>query len=237
MSKPYVAIVGGQSLIGREIATWSASGILPARVGLIGVDRKRSAPSPSRTASRWSSARSTRTTSRERGWYSWRGSTEASRKAYHFLSRAKPTPAAIDLTGGLEDAQRAVAGAVRRTAGYSVPEAVIHVVAHPGAIALAMLLTRLHAVHPMRSSVVQIFEPASERGQRGLEELAAADRQPVACSSRCPKGFTTRNSGFNMLARYGEEAPQALEAPNCALSVTWPRCSPSRAACRRPRCA
>ena len=55
--------------------------------------------------------------------------------------------------------------------GFAVPPGTIHIVAHPASTILAIVLGRLHARWPIRHSVVQIFEPASERGQRGLDEL------------------------------------------------------------------
>ncbi len=51
------------------------------------------------------------------------------------------------------------------------------VIAHPAAIALTMLLTRLSAAGKMRASLAHVFEPASERGQRGIEELRKQNRQ------------------------------------------------------------
>ncbi len=86
----------------------------------------------------------------------------------------------------------------------------IHVIAHPAAMALALLLRRIHANHPLRRAVVQIFAPASEQGKAGVEEL---QRQTISLLSFKPLPhdvFDTQLS-FNMLARYGEAAPVALE--------------------------
>ena len=47
----------------------------------------------------------------------------------------------------------------------------IHVIAHPAATVLAQIFRRIHRHHPILRSVVQIFEPASERGYAGLTEL------------------------------------------------------------------
>ena len=96
-------------------------------------------------------------------------------------------------------------------------------IAHPAAIALALFLRRLHANDPIRSSVVQIFEPASEHGAPGVDEL---QQQTVSLLSfkSLPKAIFDAQLSFNMLARYGEEAPVSLEESSCASSGTWPRC-------------
>ena len=85
----------------------------------------------------------------------------------------------------------------------------IHIIAHPAAIAIALFLRRLHSRHPVRRSVIQIFAPASEHGAPGVEELQA---QAVSLFSfkNLPKKIFDTQLSFNLLARYGEEAPLAL---------------------------
>jgi len=63
---------------------------------------------------------------------------------------------------------------------------------------------------PIRRSVIQIFAPASEHGRAGVEEL---QQQTVSLLSfkTMPKAIFDTQLGFSMLARYGEEAPVALE--------------------------
>jgi aspartate-semialdehyde dehydrogenase len=121
-------------------------------------------------------------------------------------------PVLIDLTAALEDQPNA-----RLRAPSAEPEpvrtastATIHVIAHPGAIAVAMLLARLHNVAPIRRSLIHAFEPASERGQRGLDEL---QQQTVAVLSfkKLKTDVYDAQLAFNMLARYGEEAMEPLD--------------------------
>jgi aspartate-semialdehyde dehydrogenase len=211
MSKPYVAIVSGQSLAGREIRSLLSERHFPAQVRLIGADVEEVG-----TVTEQDGEPVVVSSLDEDNLIGARvvflaGSPEVSRKAFELLSRATPTPAMIDLTGGLEDLPHArLRAPFVEPALYSVPAAAIHVVAHAGAIALAMLLTRLHAAHPMRSSVIQIFAPASERDRRGIEEL---QRQTINLLSfqALQKVVYDAQLCFNILARYGEEAPQALE--------------------------
>jgi aspartate-semialdehyde dehydrogenase len=86
----------------------------------------------------------------------------------------------------------------------------VHVIAHPAAIALALFLRRLHGHAAIRRSVIQIFAPASEHGAPGIEEL---QQQTVSLLSfkPMPRAVFDAQVSFNMLARYGEEAPAALE--------------------------
>ncbi len=85
-------------------------------------------------------------------------------------------PKLIDLTGALEDQPNARLRAPSAEASPPAASA-IQVIAHPAAIAVTMLLAPLSRVAAIRRAIVHVFEPASERGQRGLDEVAAADRR------------------------------------------------------------
>src|SRR5438270_12688377 len=47
----------------------------------------------------------------------------------------------------------------------------VQIVAHPAATTLALLLTRLSKKFEITMAVVNIFEPASEQGRKGMDEL------------------------------------------------------------------
>jgi aspartate-semialdehyde dehydrogenase len=139
------------------------------------------------------------------------GSSQSAVKALELAKRADPRPTIIDLTGTLEDDTSArLRAPVVETPDHPAP-APIQVIAHPAAIALALLLKQLHAASPIRRSVVLAFEPASERGQHGLDEL---QQQTVSLLSfkKLNQDVYDSQVAFNLLARYGEEAPISLEA-------------------------
>ena len=99
------------------------------------------------------------------------------------------------------------------TAHEVAPEDVkaqIIVPAHPAAVVLALLLERARNVAEMRSVVATVFQPASEAGRRGMDEL---HQQTVNLLSfqPLPTGVYDAQVAFNMLARYGEKAAPALE--------------------------
>jgi aspartate-semialdehyde dehydrogenase len=146
------------------------------------------------------------------------GSLASSQKALDLLDDAG-TPV-IDLTFAAEERvdARLRAPLVETLSGESGDEEYsenrqdtrVHVIAHPAAIALALLLRRLHTNDAIRRGVVQIFAPASEQGRAGVEEL---QQQTISLLSfkPLPRAVFDTQLSFNMLARYGEEAPASLE--------------------------
>ena len=118
----------------------------------------------------------------------------------------------IDLTHAAEDHPRSfIRAPFVEPAGFRAPEDAVHLIAHPASIAIAMILGRLHARFPVTRSLIQIFEPASERGRLGVEEL---QQQTVSLLSfkSMPKKIFDQQLAFNMLAQYGEDAPISLDS-------------------------
>jgi aspartate-semialdehyde dehydrogenase len=155
------------------------------------------------------------------------GSAAASRRALKV--NPKGGPVLIDLTGALEEQATA-----RLRAPSAEPESGgaaatgIQVIAHPAAIAVAMLLTSASKAGAVRRAVVHVFEPASERGQKGLDELR---QQTVGVLSfqKLKQDVFDAQVGFNLLARYGEEALEPLELIEqrverhlASLLAAWP---------------
>jgi aspartate-semialdehyde dehydrogenase len=123
----------------------------------------------------------------------------------------KPDAPLVDLTYAAEDQPNArLRAPMVEGRDLAIPKDVIHVVAHPAAIAIALVLGRLHAVFPIRRTVVQIFEPASERGTAGIDEL---QKQTVSLLSfkSMPKEVFDGQLSFSLLARLGEAAKVKLE--------------------------
>lgn len=92
-------------------------------------------------------------------------------------------------------------------AALETPAAVI---AHPAAVVTALLLVRAQRAAAIRRAVVSVFEPASEQGRRGMDEL---HEQTVNLLSfhQLPKEVFDAQLAFNMLGRYGGSAPVTLE--------------------------
>jgi aspartate-semialdehyde dehydrogenase len=122
--------------------------------------------------------------------------------------------AIIDLTYALEDDSDAAVRSpwIERQLGQPlIPELQPGpaVVAHPAAVVLALLLLRVQKAGPVRHAIATVFQPASEHGQKGMDEL---HEQTVNLLSfqQLPKNIFDTQVAFNMVARYGEHAMPAL---------------------------
>lgn len=83
------------------------------------------------------------------------------------------------------------------------------VVGHPAAVVLALVLLRAQKVANVRRVIATVFEPASEHGQKGMDEL---HEQTVNLLSfqPLPKTVFDVQVAFNLLARYGENSQPSL---------------------------
>jgi aspartate-semialdehyde dehydrogenase len=124
--------------------------------------------------------------------------------------------AIIDLSSVLENEAGASARSlwVERERGYVAPPELQPgpcVTAHPMAVTLALLLLRARKAGGVRRVVATVFEPASEHGQRGMDEL---HQQTVNLLSfqPLPKDVFDAQVAFNMVARYGQRSQPALDS-------------------------
>ncbi len=139
------------------------------------------------------------------------GSAESGRQTLEITRRMPARPAVIDLTFAVQDDPEASLRAplIESPGAISGPGHV-HVIAHPAAIILAAFLARLHAAHPVARSIVHVFEPASERGKDGIDELQQQTVNLFSFRSLPQQVFDAQLS-FNLLPRYGTEARECLE--------------------------
>ena len=87
----------------------------------------------------------------------------------------------------------------------------IAIVAHPAAIVLGLLITRAQRAGGVSVAAASIFEPASEQGRKGMDEL---HQQTVNLLSfqPLPKDIFDSQVAFNILPRYGTESERNLDA-------------------------
>ena len=85
------------------------------------------------------------------------------------------------------------------------------VIAHPAAMVLALLLLRVQKAGQITRAVVTAFEPASEHGRRGMDEL---HEQTVNLLSfqQLPRTVFDAQIAFNLIDRYGEKSLPALSS-------------------------
>lgn len=137
---------------------------------------------------------------------------ECTRK--NWKTARKAGSALVDLSYALEDEPDAVVRSpwVERQLGQSIrPELQPgpSVVADPAAVVLALLLLRVQKANKVTRVVATVFEPVSEHGQKGMDEL---HEQTVNLLSfqPLPKNVFDTQVAFNMVARYGERSVPAL---------------------------
>jgi aspartate-semialdehyde dehydrogenase len=112
-------------------------------------------------------------------------------------SGAPPAVAPPDLVGIPFLDRRYPVGGTGSAAGR------VHVSPHPAVIVISGLLLRLAARFPLKSAVAQVFNPASESGSRGVDEL---QKQTVNILSfqRVPAQVFGAQLAFNVLSRLGK---------------------------------
>ncbi|MBI4890475.1 MAG: hypothetical protein HY821_07595 [Acidobacteria bacterium] len=138
-------------------------------------------------------------------------SLETNRKALALAHGLAVRPAVIDLTGDFEDLPASVVRSpLLESPRAAYPADALHAPAHPAAAALARLLSALHAAHPVKAAVANLFEPASQRGHAGVDEL---HKQSVNLFNfqPLPKTIFDAQVTFNMMPRFGAQATANLE--------------------------
>jgi len=90
-------------------------------------------------------------------------------------------------------------------------ESTVIVVAHPVAIVLALLALRAQKAGSIHSIVAAVFQPVSEHGRRGMDEL---HEQTVKLLSfqQMPTDVFDSQVAFNMIGRYGQSSSRTLES-------------------------
>jgi aspartate-semialdehyde dehydrogenase len=207
---PRLAIVGGESLLGQELRQVLSGSILGRNLKLVGSEEEPNVSLLSEEAGEpvVITGVDEETLAAARIVF-FAGTPASTRKAVAGMRAPRPT--LIDLTYTLEDWPEArLRGPSAEPVG-SIPVASVSVVAHPAAIVLSAFLQRLHSSFPVRRAVAHIFEPASERGRGGVDELQQQTVDLLSFRAPAKRLFDAQLS-FNLLARYGEEAPVPLQS-------------------------
>ena len=139
------------------------------------------------------------------------GPAEVNQKAFAQIRPGPAAPVVIDLTRSLEGHPFARLRAPMAETAGTIVTSQLHVIAHPAAILIATILQRLSTVGELRRSVITAFEPASERGMAGIEEL---QQQTVSLLNfkQQNKAIYDEQLAFNILARFGDDAPLSLQS-------------------------
>ncbi len=211
--KPVLTVVGAESLLGRELVDVLSTSKFPAEIKMVSGVEPEEAASAILTeregepvfltmiqAGEFVGARAILLA----------GTPWSSSKVAEVTSSQPKPPVLIDLTGALEENPAARLRAPMAEDSRPTSSAPIYVIAHPGAIVLAVFLKQLAKIAPIRRVVAQVFEPVSERGKRGLDELQQQTVGLLSFQKLKKEVFDTQVS-FNMLPAFGDDAVRSLE--------------------------
>lgn len=138
------------------------------------------------------------------------GSVEVNRKALMLARARTPQPAFVDVVGTSEDLPESRLRAPLLEDAPALGCSGIHTLAHPAAVALARVLSALDDAHKLERACAHVFEPASEQGKEGVDEL---HQQVLSLFNfkPLPQAVFDTQVSFNLLARRGPQARQSLE--------------------------
>jgi aspartate-semialdehyde dehydrogenase len=208
-----VAIVGAASLKGKEIAELLKDRNFPA-VDVRLLDDDESLGQLEAVGDEMNFIQSVRAEQFERADFSFFASDAGCTRKNWKMARDLGS-AIIDLSYALEDEPGASIRSpwIERQLGQPVrpelqPGPVV--TAHPAATALALLTLRCARAGEIRSVVATCFEPVSERGQKGMDEL---HQQTISLFSfqELPKEIFDAQVAFNLSSRYGPRSTPSLE--------------------------
>ena len=197
-----IALVGGETLLGREVRDVFGESSLGAQLRLVAAAEEETGTLTSIAGEAAFLTKLAPEAVEDAAVIILAGSHESSRA----VLEAHPQGLIIDLTGTLEDNHDArVRAPMAEDPDQPVDHSGPQVVAHPAAIAVACILRKLQPTWPIQRSVVQIFEPASEQGRGGIDELQQQTVNLLSFSP-LPKKIFDAQVAYAMLAQFGPEA-------------------------------
>lgn len=140
------------------------------------------------------------------------GNLKANKLAFQLAKKLKIRPAFVDLFCDFEEDPAArLRAPMLEDAKVPSDAGTIHSIVHPAAATLARLLVWLQAMAPVERCVATIFEPVSEYGKEGIDEL---HKQAVSLFNfqPMPKEVFDTQVSFTMSPAYGEDSAHSLAA-------------------------
>lgn len=201
-----ITLVGGETLLGREVREVLGATALGQHVRLVAAAEEESGTLTEIDGAAAFLAKLEPDALEDAGILILAGTADSSKTALE----ARPQGLVIDLTYATEDDHEARIRAPQvEGADYDADRMGPQIVAHPAAVAIALVLQRLHRNFPVARAIVHIFEPASERGTPGIDELQQQTVNLLAFKP-LPKKVFDGQLAYAMLAQFGSEAPVRL---------------------------
>jgi aspartate-semialdehyde dehydrogenase len=209
-----VAIVGAASLMGKEVAEVLRDRSFPA-VDIRLLDDDKSLGQLEAVGDEMSFIQSIRAEQFERVDFTFFASDPRATQAKWKTARDLGNTI-IDLSDGLEKEPGATVRSpwIERQIGQPVPPQLQPgpvAVAHPAATVLALVALRAQKLANVERIVATVFEPASEYGQKGMDELHEQTVNLLSFQD-LPKNVFDVQVAFNMVARFGERSGHSLDA-------------------------
>jgi aspartate-semialdehyde dehydrogenase len=209
-----IAVVGAASLMGKEIAEVLRDRNFPA-VDIRLLDDEESLGQLEAVGDEINFIQSIRSEQFENVDFSFFAANPGSTRSQWKIARDHGNTI-VDLSDALADEPAASVRSpwIERLIGQSVPPQLQPgpvVVAHPAATELALFSMRLQKAMKVERMSATLLEPASEFGQKGMDEL---HEQTVKLLSfqELPKSVFDTQIAFNMVARYGPNSAHSLQA-------------------------
>lgn len=201
-----IALIGGETLLGREVREVFSESSLGSELRLIAADEEETGKLVALDGAATFLSKLDPDAVEDAHVIVLSGSAKSSREAI----AANPSALVVDLTYLMEDDPEAHVRAPQAEGlDYQPDHSGPQIVAHPAAVAIALVLDRLSKLAPLSAAVINIFEPSSERGKAGIEELQQQTVSLLAFKEM-PKKVFDAQLAFAMLPQFGEEAQTRL---------------------------
>ena len=202
-----IALVGSETLLGREIREVLGQTPLGQQLRLVAADAEQTGTLTEVGGSPAFLAKLDPDAIEDAAIVILAGSPESSKSALE----TRPSGVIIDLTLASDDDPEArVRAPMAEDTDFVIDHTGPQVLAHPASIVIAVILKQINTSWPIARAIVHIFEPASERGTPGIEELQQQTVNLLAFQPIPKKVFDTQVS-FTMLAQLGPDAPLPLQ--------------------------
>jgi aspartate-semialdehyde dehydrogenase len=202
-----IALIGGETLLGQEVREVLAESSLGSQLRLLAADAADTGKLTEIDGAAAFLAKFDPEAIEDAAVIILAGSPASSKEAIE----AQPSSLVVDLTGYTEDEPDSqLRSPLAEGPTFRPDRTGPQLVAHPAATAIAVVLSALHRVVPVARALVHIFEPASERGKAGIDEL---QQQAVSLFAfqPLPKGVFDAQVAFNIRPEWGAEAPEKLQ--------------------------
>ncbi len=201
-----IALIGGETLLGREVREVFSESSLGGELRLIAADEEETGKLVALDGAAAFLSKLDPGSLEDAEILVLCGSPKSSREAL----AANPSAFVVDLTYLIdEDPDARLRAPQAEGLDYQPDHSGPQIVAHPAAVAIALVLDRLSKIAPLSQAVINVYEPSSERGKAGIEELQQQTVSLLAFKEM-PKKVFDAQLAFAMLPQFGEEAQTRL---------------------------